>query len=261
MKYSLSYLIRQIQSLRYAFNNSSPGGTGTLQEVLDEGSTLDTGNTVEIGENFLKFKSTTGVYITEVTIEEGSVDIEVTDVATNSYSEVVVGDTIKVYKDDAAGNSKQLEIEPDAVTIDTNFSGKKPIATGTGLETLKVSLTAAQIKTGNSLPIEILPALTGGKIYGDFQGYARYNEGAEPFDAATSLAIIQTSNIGNFPIENLLLFDGMDVDGISIGLPSIQNPAGYKLLENDSISALIDADSTTGDGTIDIYLSYRIITL
>ncbi len=119
----------QEQIIAAANAGGGGGGTGTLQETLDEGSTLDKDNIVEIGVNYLKFKSTTENYITEVNIREGEVNVSVTDAVTNAYSEVLVADTVTLYKDDGAGNSKQLEIEPDAVTIDTNFSGKKPIAT------------------------------------------------------------------------------------------------------------------------------------
>lgn len=121
------------------------------------------------------------------------------------------------------------------------------------------SILAADIKTGNTTPIEILPALPAGYVYDIISAIAKINAGATAFDDAigemqimySGSAALLTSGVG-FTNTLTAFFIKMNPD-ILATLPQI--------IEGSGIEVKFSADSTVGDGTIDIYVSYRIVKL
>lgn len=130
---------------------------------------------------------------------------------------------------------------------------------------LKRTLTAAELATGNSMPIEVIPAPGAGKVIEIISGFAKLRFNSVPYDAANitlsmlgmnySILSAQFDSQGNyFPIaandtiSKFRIFEYPQPD--------------YGYIENTAFFAGFWAgDPTTGDSEIDIYITYRIVTL
>ena len=124
----------------------------------------------------------------------------------------------------------------------------------------KVSLTAAQIKTINSVPIEVIPTAGAGRAIEVISAFLRFNYGTVTFDASLAYLLslyTLTSSTTQFSTGNNILsrtsstIQTFDKDGSTAN----------QLVENQPIYVNGGDDSTVGDSTIDLYINYRIITL
>lgn len=124
----------------------------------------------------------------------------------------------------------------------------------------KVSLTAAQIKTINSVPISVISAPGAGKVIEIISAFLKFNYGTVTFDESidNSLSLYTlTSSTTQFSTGNNILsrtsstIQTFDKDGSTAN----------QLVENQPIYVNGGDDSTVGDSTIDLYINYRIITL
>lgn len=122
------------------------------------------------------------------------------------------------------------------------------------IQTTRISLTSAQIKTLNSVPIEILPAQSG-KAIEVISAIVNWNGGTTPFFSLTYLSlIIDTATNGLFPT--------ISDYSTSHFVPFVYDQSvGYDLIENKGLLITADADSANGNGNCDIYINYKIITL
>lgn len=107
-------------------------------------------------------------------------------------------------------------------------------------KTVKVSLLAAQIKTLNSVPIEIAPAIAG-KSYQVVGLRAVFVYGTEIFD---NLLWIQA---GTYKLSHTFDESGDLICGTTL-------TAGFTFGGNLYLFA--NSDSTTGDSTMDVYVTY-----
>jgi hypothetical protein len=122
----------------------------------------------------------------------------------------------------------------------------------------KVSLSAAQIKTANSVPVSLIAAPGAGKFIEVISATYRFNWGTIAFDAGTykiSLKIngasqsqFEKDNVTFITTNNFAQFEQVASTAIS-------------LIDNASLTFTTSNDSTVGDSTIDLYINYRIITL
>jgi len=128
---------------------------------------------------------------------------------------------------------------------------------GTVLET-SLSLTAAQIKTLNSVPVQIVAAPGAGKAIEVVSGSVDFTFGAPAFD--NSLIVVKTAGV---------IYQGGQVNanvlnsGASVFSKFSYNSAlVLQLIANTALQVTAEADSTTtGTGTAKVYITYRIITL
>ena len=123
----------------------------------------------------------------------------------------------------------------------------------------KVSLTASQIKSLGTIPVDVIAA-SGVGTYIKVTGLEfKQNYGTAPFANLTTIYLRSSSKtaanpmIGNFAD----VFTGT-VSNI-FGSFGPDDLAEY--VENEKVVIQSDADSATGDSTIDLYISYQIITL
>ena len=157
--------------------------------------------------------------------------------------------------------AKSTEIQPldlleisewNGATFDTkSISGEKLI-----LHT-KVSLTAAQIKTGNSVPVTLIAAPGSGKIIDVTRCTFKYNYGTAIFDAASPNIFLTVDTATNSILfaPSILTLTATSFCQMSLSTTTIIN------VENKALTFTTNNDSTVGDSTIDLYIDYRIITL
>jgi len=120
-----------------------------------------------------------------------------------------------------------------------------------GINTLKVSLTAAQIKTSFSAPIDIIAAPPVGYAIQILNVAERFNFNSVAFDNTTLLKlIIDTATISQVESDT--------VASISLSFFKILT---LNIATDTNMQIKGDFDSTVGDCTMDFYIQYRIIEL
>lgn len=134
---------------------------------------------------------------------------------------------------------------------------------------LNRTLTAAELATGYSLPIEVIPAPGAGKVIEIISGFAKLRFNSVPYDTAF---IVLTNGSPQYP----MLVAGIDITANFFPQESVdtlskfQSSEGFYIgsiitggmIENTAVyAAFAVGDPTTGDSEIDIYISYRIVTL
>lgn len=124
---------------------------------------------------------------------------------------------------------------------------------------VKITLTAAQIKTGNTTPITILAAVATTHLIDVISANARFRDATVAFDDVVGEMTIQSSG-------------GPAILTTGVGFSNTLAGENYKLMPDiysglrplsagTGIEAKFSGDSTVGDGLIDIYLSYRLVKL
>lgn len=125
---------------------------------------------------------------------------------------------------------------------------------------VKKTLSAAQIKTGNSVAIQVGHNFLGaGYVLEPVSAFAKLNFGTVAFDCVIGdlqLKFVAQDNIlttgQNFVNAGADKMVRLNPD-ILVQLP--------ELVENTDVVAQISDDSTVGDSTIDIYVSFRMVKL
>jgi hypothetical protein len=158
----------------------------------------------------------------------------------------------------------------DLDDVPSSYSGQankvvKVNAGATGLEfgqevhNLKVSLSAAQIKTANSVPIDIgLPASGAGFYWRVTELECKFNYGSVQFTstqlgigASTSAATMVQLKVTDLTSNSSFFISGMKPTAI----------LNNSYVDNDTITLKTDADSAVGDSTIDCYITVVKVAL
>ena len=130
----------------------------------------------------------------------------------------------------------------------------------TGTITKKVSLTSAQILALNGTPIELIPAPGVGKVIDviDVIGYMNFLTAA--YATNTELDIIDSAGGILFKDTGTLLAATAS-KGVKIAT-NIASNAGVVLTANGNIQAKVaSGNPATGAGTLDLFITYKVITL
>jgi hypothetical protein len=132
----------------------------------------------------------------------------------------------------------------------TDLIGKSPF-----LYETKVTLTANQINSGFSVPIQLITAKGAGFFIEPISGAVKFNYGTIPFDATT--AYIRTA-VGTNVIATI-----SNINGTADFFRTANTTSG-DIIENKAIEIYFNADGSSsplGDSTIDIYLTYKITAI
>jgi hypothetical protein len=124
-----------------------------------------------------------------------------------------------------------------------------------GIQKIKVTLSASQIKNLGQASVQLIPAAGAGTVIKIISGVARINFGTVAFDDNT----IDIAD-GSFGTATLGGFLSSTSDQIE-SLVRYLNASGSLLTENGAVNASGTSSIATGDGTVDIYLTYEIISL
>ena len=140
-------------------------------------------------------------------------------------------------------------------------------------QVVKVTLTAAQLATGYTVPIQVIAAPGAGKIIDPISAFAHLRFNSVAYD----VSFLYLNQVVNTAIL------GCGYNGIGAGAPFLTSAADAytkfsgipddlsysyanlygSMLPNTALYAQIGAgsDPTTGDSEIDLYITYRIVTL
>lgn len=158
--------------------------------------------------------------------------------------------------------------------IDTNITNKStvnsvtPTIVGNELKSLvdyidskilktKVSLTADQINNIGTTPVELIASPGIGKAIRILKSDSKFNFNTQAFD--NNNILIRVSSDSTLGIQQALINNLINSTANLFKF----NPLGTqgKIIENDSIVASGTNSVAVGDSTIDLYITYEIITL
>jgi hypothetical protein len=132
----------------------------------------------------------------------------------------------------------------------------------TAIEEVKISLSAEVLKGIASGPFILIDSQGAGTAIQVVSATARVNYGTEVFDTGADLSIAPLGQlVPQFKCPGILQATH---DGLWVFSPLATADTHEDALEIDSPLVIFDptgTDSTDGDSTIDIYLSYKVITL
>jgi hypothetical protein len=127
--------------------------------------------------------------------------------------------------------------------------------------TTKVSVSSAEILALNSSPKQLLAAPGSGKLYEITGILCRMNFGTAAYAANTTLQVLYSG-------ANLVVGTNSNIINATISktgkmiLSAISAAGSTQYLENTALNVNVGGGNpTTGDGTLDIYITYKIITL
>jgi hypothetical protein len=128
----------------------------------------------------------------------------------------------------------------------------------TSFTTFKLTLSAAQLKTANSIAIDIPQLAAPGKGYAWSMAMAelRFFAGSTPFKSTTLFIITDTAAIEQM-VSSVIL--NSHADSFSKFLST--GSSDVAIVENKKVTIVTNADSVTGDGYCVIYGVARKIKL
>lgn len=129
------------------------------------------------------------------------------------------------------------------------------------LFTHKVTLTSAQLSTGNSVPIDSgLPLPGEGKAYELVSGTTFVYPGSTPFAGNTSVRLgIDTADTTQMTSGTIL--NSTSNASSRMGITTNNSDNTNQAVENKKIYVTSSADHVSGNGSVVIYFTYRIIDL
>lgn len=124
---------------------------------------------------------------------------------------------------------------------------------------IKVSFTAAQIKTLATTPRELVPAPGVGYALEPVSAAVFYNYGTAAFNAVSGILEIYTDTGSS---QHLRTESGI-IGNTSDKFHKMHHQDGdlADIIENKSLKIRALNDSTLGNGTIEVYLSYNVLIL
>lgn len=129
-----------------------------------------------------------------------------------------------------------------------------PVVMPSGLYTLDVILSAAQLKTLNSAPVQLLPALPAGQAYVGVTAAAKYYFNSVAF---TNLTVRIKNANGLIFNATVPILDALQDASSNMTLTN----ATLDLITNLAVVIEANADSATGDGTLKVSMMYQIVNL
>lgn len=150
-----------------------------------------------------------------------------------------------------SANSTQQEINQ---AIQNAIFNLQPNTNQAEVLKVKRTLTADEINNIGTTPVELIPAPGVGKSIIITRATAKYNFNTQQFDNNTIEIIASNGIKKQFYIVNLL----NSTATIHVSC-YIDNTGDF--VENDSIIAVGTDSVAVGDSTLDIYITYEIITL
>jgi len=129
-----------------------------------------------------------------------------------------------------------------------------------GVATTKVSISSFLIQNLGSISAQLLPAPGVGKTYDILSIMLKTNFNTIPFNATPdTLAIYySTASVGIYSALGLINQNGNHIQYLD---KVIANSGDDQIMTNDSLRISAGSDPSAGNGTIDIYITYKIITL
>lgn len=182
------------------------------------------------------------------------VGININDTAGDHY--VLIGDF------SSYGNSTYISVDDDAKNIKFLADGLETNSQDIPI-TAKVVLNASQLSTFGSVPIEVIPAPGAGRMIQPISAYGEYTHVTTAYANFGIPGLTHEPASGSLPLKfsvallsqanNYVQFAGTSAEGYNAGFKAGNQPLYFT---DDDFS-----DPTTGDGTLTLYITYKIIEL
>ena len=232
-------------------------GTTDAQDVVFKANNYEAFRIVENGTSpYAKFKGyANAIDNTEAGFSASDLSYSKTAWITSNYN----GNTNKpalVLSETYIGNIRLGSLTADRTYTLPDASGT--LATTDGATTIKISLNSTQLQSISGVnEIILIPSQTG-KVICPISTFAVYAYGTTPYTSGVSILLKLASGSGT-GIGNLN-FGGTTVDLVSKlnNNNSIQN-AGLATNNYISIGAIGSGSMGSGDGTLDLYITYAVL--
>jgi len=129
------------------------------------------------------------------------------------------------------------------------------------VQEIEVDLTAAQIKTAFTVPINTGISVGAGEVIEVISASMKYTFNTTPFDNALSFSLIIDGMINAQTVCTDVGLGGAVADYFLKCIDVAYDTSSSQLVDGADLSVQGSADSAAGDGTAEIYIAYRIITL
>jgi len=126
---------------------------------------------------------------------------------------------------------------------------------------VKFTLTTNQIRNLNSNPIELIPSPGPDKFIEVISAAIRYNYGTVPFNGLGDFSVASSSSASDAALFRLSPTPMQGTNSFFVRMYQKISESGFQLVENDSVVARTEGDSLQGNGTIDLYIIYRIVNI
>lgn len=149
-------------------------------------------------------------------------------------------------------------IAPDAV-------GNIVVPTGGGggtVNTIKVSVPSSAILALNATPFELIPAPGAGKTINVLKVFFKYNFNTTPYSGGGGIAVSLGSGFGSIPVSNAI-GGVLNNSQTSYAKPTMYTGAFVTSFGYANIGLYLTAGlpQTGGDGSLDVYITYDVVTL
>lgn len=135
------------------------------------------------------------------------------------------------------------------------------VVTGATFNTVKVTLTSAQILALGTTAIQLLPAPGTGLVYEVMAVTGRMNFLTAAYATHTALDIIDTTT-GDILFSDASALLAATSTKISTVPVNTNSGVGVYVTSNGTVSAKVAAGNpVTGAGSLDLYVTYKVITL
>jgi len=160
----------------------------------------------------------------------------------------------------------------DGITYDSQIKITETIKfTADGLETdsqdipitVKVVLTQTELSTFGTVPIEVVPAPGAGKGIQPISAYAEYEYGGTAYANFGIPGLTHNPSSGSLPLKTTVTLLDQTVNYVRFFMPTDEGYNAGFTIDNQPLYFTDDdgSDPTAGDGTLTLYVTYKIIKL
>lgn len=149
--------------------------------------------------------------------------------------------------------------------IAADNAGNIVVPTGGGggtVSTIKVSLPSSAILALNATPFELIPAPGAGKTINVLKVFFKYNFNTTPYSGGGGIAVSLGSGFGSIPVSNAI---GGVLNNFQTSYAKPTMYTGSVVISfgyaNIGLYLTAGLPQTGGDGSLDVYITYDVVTL
>jgi hypothetical protein len=157
----------------------------------------------------------------------------------------------------AGATVRALVNTPGQTGANWNILSAGAISVPNSIQTLKVSLTSANILALNGTPFTLIAAQGAGTLTSVLKVWYKYNFVTTAYTGGGFINVKTLA--GLFITSNLSILDSTE-DTIGVPVTGVSTVSNYGF-ENSPIVLTSTVNQTLGDSTLDVYLTYEVITL
>jgi hypothetical protein len=264
-----SLIVAQSSATTYnqlILQNSNRGATGSTDHIVNNFLSTDTTYYGDFGMNSDGFTGTgafnqpNNVYLTSTTA-----DLAIGTTTANEIHFVVNGgatDAMTINSAGAVTTTTQSANDNSTKLATTAYvDGKTATIPDDIAKTVTVTLTSTQLKAMNTTPIQLIAAPGAGKVLVFEQMSVYYTYGTAAYAGQPNFRVhYDGSSTTNYFINAAWTFFNR-TDSYAIHYTNTASNVTFLTYTNTALQTSFSSDQTTGDGTVKLYIKYRIVTL